>query len=267
LAPLAYSSTAPLDRMTLRLRQIALAARDLERAADDIAAVFGAPAPFHDPGVGMFGLHNAVFALGDTFLEIVSPLRDDASAARFLARKGGDAGYMVILQTDDLDRERRRLIDLGVRVVFETQLEEIATIHLHPRDVGGAIVSLDEARPAASWRWAGEGWERKTPSKTAGVLRAAEIASRDPTATAMRWAVVLGTAPPQRSGAVLDIPLSGSRLRFVACDDDAAEGLVAVEIDALNRAAVFGSARSRGLLAGEDEILLCGTRFRLVGRV
>ena len=30
-----------------------------------------------------------------------------------------------------------------------------------PRDVGGAIVSLDRPLPPASWRWAGPGWEEK----------------------------------------------------------------------------------------------------------
>jgi len=47
-----------------RLRQVALVARDCGRVAGELHQAFGWPAPFHDPGVGQFGLTNAVFAAG-----------------------------------------------------------------------------------------------------------------------------------------------------------------------------------------------------------
>ena len=249
--------------MTLRLRQVALAARDLERAAADIRAVFAPPAPFHDPGVATFGLHNAVFALGDTFLEVVSPVREDASAARFLVRKGGDAGYMAIFQSDDLARERQRLDRLGVRVVFELALEDIATIHLHPRDIGGAIVSLDEANPPASWRWAGPTWQQTPASRVTGVLCGVDIAARQPDAMAARWAEVLGTSRVDRGGNVPTIPLEGAVVRFVGCRDVREEGLTTVDVVALDRDQILNAARSRGLATGDD-VTICGTRFRLL---
>jgi hypothetical protein len=133
----------------MRLRQVALVARELEPVVDDLGAVLGLEVAFRDPGVAEFGLRNAIFAIGDTFLEVVSPVRPDATAARFLERRGGDGGYMAIFQTTDLGAARARLERLGVRIVWEIAFDDIATIHLHPRDVGGAIVSLDEARPAS----------------------------------------------------------------------------------------------------------------------
>ena len=56
-----------------RLRQVALVARDCGQVAGELRRVFGWPPPFHDPGVGQFGLTNAVFAVGDTFVEVVAP--------------------------------------------------------------------------------------------------------------------------------------------------------------------------------------------------
>ncbi len=175
----------------MRLRQIALAARDLDAATDDLCAVLGIEIAFRDPGVKVFGLRNAVMPVGDTFLEVVSPIDPGASAARWLSRRGGDGGYMAILQTPDLAAERRRLERLGVRVVWEASLEDIAAIHLHPRDVGAAIVSFDEPRPPESWRWAGP-WRGHVRNDRVGVLRGAVLQAADPDALAARWGEVLG---------------------------------------------------------------------------
>src|SRR5215210_5787432 len=125
-----------------RLRQIALVARDLGAASDAVRAALKTGDPYADPGVAQFGLANAVFAIGDTFVEVVSPTRDDTTAGRLLAKRGADAGYMAIFQMDDLAAARRRVADLGIRIVWQADLDDIAGTHLHPKDVPGAIVSL-----------------------------------------------------------------------------------------------------------------------------
>src|SRR5260370_1008417 len=62
-----------------RLRQVALVARDCGQVAGELRRAFGWPPPFHDPGVGRFGLANAVFAVGDTFVEVVAPAQPDTT--------------------------------------------------------------------------------------------------------------------------------------------------------------------------------------------
>ena len=54
---------------------------------------------------------------------------------------------MAIFEVDDLDARVERLAGIGVRVVWHIDLDDIRARHLHLRDVGGAIVSLDEPRP------------------------------------------------------------------------------------------------------------------------
>jgi len=76
------------------LRQVALVARDCGQVAGELRRAFGWPPPFHDPGVGRFGLTNAVFAVGDTFVEVVAPAQPDTTAGRYLERRGGDGGYI-----------------------------------------------------------------------------------------------------------------------------------------------------------------------------
>ena len=56
-----------------RLRQVALVAHDCGRVTAGLSRAFGWARPFCDPGVGQFGLTNAVFAVGDTFVEVVAP--------------------------------------------------------------------------------------------------------------------------------------------------------------------------------------------------
>ncbi|MDX1649339.1 MAG: VOC family protein, partial [Myxococcota bacterium] len=172
----------------MRLRQVALAAHDLEPVVAQLQATLDLEVAFRDPGVATFGLHNAVLPVGDAFLEVVSPVRADAPAARWLARHGGDGGYMVIVQCEDLAAARRRVASLGVRIVFEVTLEDIATLHLHPRDVGGAILSLDESRPPASWRWAGPDWPAHRRTQVVTGLAGAVIAVEAPERVARRWA-------------------------------------------------------------------------------
>ena len=103
---------------------------------------------------------NAVFPVGDAFLEIVSPVQEGTTAGRLLDKHGGDYGYMVIMQLSDLEAARARLDGLGVRVVWKADLRDAAGTHLHPKDVGGTILSLDWMDPPESWRWAGPDWEQ-----------------------------------------------------------------------------------------------------------
>ena len=92
----------------MRLRQIALVAHDLAAAETDIRAILGLDYAYDDPGVGKFGLRNAVFPVGETFLEVVSPKKPGTTAGRLLEKRGGDGGYMVILQVEDTAEARAR---------------------------------------------------------------------------------------------------------------------------------------------------------------
>lgn len=218
---------------------------------------------FRDPAVSLFGLENALFPTGDAFLEVVSPVREDASAARLLARRGGDGGYMVILQCEELEKQRRRVEELGVRVVWETAFDDIATIHLHPRDVGGAIVSLDEARPPTSWRWAGPDWETKVRTGVVRGILGAELQSPDPAALAARWSQVLASPTRRVSDDVHEIALEAGRLRFVAERDGRGEGLGGIELDVVDRGRLLAAAHERRLRVDDDVVEICGTRLRL----
>ena len=92
----------------LRLRQIAFVAHDLEPVVQDLQSVLGLDVCFHDPDLDVFGLHNALLPVGTQFVEVVAPIREGTAGGRYLDRRGGDGGYMVITHTDDHPRRRAR---------------------------------------------------------------------------------------------------------------------------------------------------------------
>ncbi|MGH7858897.1 MAG: VOC family protein, partial [Candidatus Binatia bacterium] len=171
----------------MRIRQVVFVAAELDRLVEDLCAVLGTAVGFNDPGVKEFGLRNAVLPLGDQFVEVVSPVEEWAPAKRYLERRKGDGGYMLILQMDDLDRDEKRLEELGVRVVWKADLPEIRGRHLHPKDTGGTLLSLDQPRVAAEWPWAGPRWKEVRQSGAVRKILAVEIQAEDPEPLARRW--------------------------------------------------------------------------------
>jgi Glyoxalase-like domain len=171
----------------LRFRQAVLAARDLDAAVNELRYKLPLGEPYADPGVALFGLRNAVMPLGDTFVEVVSPVQDNTAAGRFLDRRG-DGAYMAMFQLDDLAGARERAKGLGIREVWSIELDDITACHLHPADIGAAIVSLDRPVPPESWRWAGP-WEPHGEARTTGLT----LSASEPDDLGKRWGDVLGS--------------------------------------------------------------------------
>jgi hypothetical protein len=176
----------------IRIRQVAMIAPDLDPVVDELCETFGLQVCFHDPGVGEFGLRNALLLVGDQFIEVLSPTRAGTTVQRLLDKRGGAGGYMAIFEVDDLDDRVDRLAANDVRIVWAGDLPDIRGRHLHPRDVGGTLVSIDQPVPAGSWRWGGPDWQ----ARSAGLLADAAVASienavvaaDDPDAMRSRWA-------------------------------------------------------------------------------
>ncbi len=218
----------------LRLRQIALVAEDLPAAEAQVAAALGVSRCFRDPGVGAFGLHNALFPVGDQFLEIVSPTQEGTTAGRQLAKRGGDGGYMVLAQTDDLAGFRERFAQLGVRVVYEAEDEGILGLHLHPKDIGGAVVSIDQTDDPAEWTWAGPVWRNHQDTSVVTGFAAVEIQADDPEAMALRWAAILDRPRRLADGHQI-IDLDDAEIRFVPVTDGRGEGVGGFDVVAADR--------------------------------
>ncbi|MFI5003779.1 MAG: hypothetical protein ACHQE6_02075 [Solirubrobacterales bacterium] len=237
----------------VRLRQAVLVAAELEPVASALRSALNLEEPFRDPGVGEFGLANVVFALGDCFVEVISPIQPDTAAGRYLARHGGDGGYMVIFDLEDLEGARERARGLGVRVVWQIDLPDISGTHLHPVDMRGAIVSLDRSEPYGTWRWGGPQWTGRIGAGAPGRLAGVTLAVSDPAAVAVRWGEVLGLGVSGEDRPLLR--LDDGEVRFETAASERAEGLVEIALEL-----------PQELPGGREVVELGGVRIRRVGR-
>lgn len=256
----------------LRLRQIALVARELAPSEAVIADVLGAEVCYRDPGVGKYGLHNALFAFGGTFLEIVAPKQAGTTAERYIERRKGDGGYMFIVDCDDLEARREHVKALGVRLVEELKSGDdllwSEALHLHPRDTGGTLLSIDRhsggVNMQGGYKWAGAEWQGFDRSPRVRSIIGAAIQSDDPEHLSARWSAILQRAVVRREGAY-EIPLDQGFARFVEPQDDRGEGLAAVHLSVKDAAGILTAADRNSLERGENWVDMGGVRFVLIG--
>ena len=246
----------------MRIRQIALVAKEMVPVRGALFDLLGVSDAYVDPKISKFGLQNIVITAGDTFLEVVCPIEEGTTAGRLLERRGGDGGYMVIVHVDDLATEKSRLAGTDIRTVWETDIGHARAIHLHPKDVPGAIASLDEMDPPEAWYWAGTDWNERR-AKNVGNIVAAEIQSDDPASTAEKWSVAYDR-PLQSGAAVPTMPFDTGEVRFVKAEDGRRTGLRAVDVELADMDAVFAAAQRHGLERDGNTVTVCGTAINFV---
>ena len=253
--------------MWLRLRQIALVAYRLEPVAADLEAVFGLEVGHIDPGVGKWGLHNVLMPVGSQFLEIVAPTEEGTPGGRYLERRGGDGGYMVITQCDTHPPRRARIEELGIRTVLDRDSDEHKIMQLHPKDSGGSFLEIDWAEggedPAGPWPPAGFDWQKAVRTDVISAITAAEIQCDDPAKTAARWSEIIETPLGEDEAGNETLQLENAAIRFVAATDGRGEGLGGIDVKAVDRNRALAAAQERGLVDDQSTITIGGLRFYL----
>lgn len=257
--------------MWLRLRQIALVARRLRPVVDDLSAVLGIDPCYVDPGVGVFGLENTLLPVGNQFLEVVAPVRDGTAGGRYLDRRQGDGGYMVITQTDAHARRRARAQELGVRIAFEfDDPDGYRCMQLHPRDTGATFFEIDEQRgegaldPDGPWHPAGPDWQRHRRTEVSRAIVAAELQVDRPRDVARRWGDIAEVDVHDDEGGRPALALDNATLRFVPVADGRGEGLGGIDVLVTSAADVRGRAAARGCTGADATVMIGGLRIGLL---
>lgn len=255
--------------MTIQLRQICLVARELRPVIGDLTYVLGIKSCFVDPGVGAFGLENTLMCVGRNFLEVVAPIEENTAGGRFLDRRGGDGGYMVICQAHSKEEQqavRQRALDNGIRIAHESDRQDWSICQIHPRDMVSSFFEIDWMEPNDFNGWwmpsGGLQWEDKVDQSLTVDYVGVELQSDDPAGVSELWSKVSGE-PASIVDGEIHIRFNNATLRFVESTDGRGPGLGGLDIRVANRPGILGRAKERGCYVNDQQVDICGTRFYL----
>jgi hypothetical protein len=159
---------------------------------------------------------------------------------------------------------------MGVRDIWRHDGDDCHATHFHPKDVPGAILSIDDMGPEGNpdeelsrWKWAGPNWQEFVQTQDTKALTAVEIQSDDPDTLAARWAEILDMSVASIDGKPA-VQLDNAHIRFVADTDGRGVGISAIDVRPANRENILRVADKLDLVGPDDQIMLCGVRVNLV---
>lgn len=238
LASPALAQEGPAVRPS-RVRHYVIAARDLEATCNqlyDVLEVEPTPKREGPEPTLAFGFRTRMIRVGTTLIEVVSPIREPHQLHSFFAERGGDGGFMVVMQTYDDDALLARAAANGHKLAFE--IPNFRGQHLMQFDYKtfGSRFEFYKYTPEDNW-WGDPLHGAYHDPKAAEDIVGAEVAVADPAAIARTAAATfLGE-------------LEGTSVRFV--DDrriafipsgDGPKGLMALHLKARDRARVGQTA-------------------------
>jgi methylmalonyl-CoA epimerase len=132
--------------MLTQIDHVGIAVSDLREAVERYRRTFGIE-PVHRERMDDQGVEEVLFAVGESFVQLLGALGPDTPVGRFLGKRGPGlhhVGYRVASVADALEHLRVEgigLIDEGPRP--GSRGTTIAFVH--PKDTGGVLVELVEA--------------------------------------------------------------------------------------------------------------------------
>jgi methylmalonyl-CoA/ethylmalonyl-CoA epimerase len=124
---------------------VGIAVVDLDTALQVYGRALGAP-PEHREVVPSQGVEEAMFRLGDSYVQLVSPLDADTPVGRFLSKRGPGLHH-IGFRVDDIAATLRDLKSQGVEVIDEEPRpgsRGTTIAFVHPRGMEGVLVELVE---------------------------------------------------------------------------------------------------------------------------
>ena len=131
--------------MLTAIDHVGIAVEDLEAAVEHYRRTFGIE-PVHRERVESQGVEEVLFAVGESYIQLLGALGPETPVGRFLEKRGPGVhhvGYRVDRVGDTLDRLRAegvQLIDAEPRA----GARGTTIAFVHPQSMGGVLVELVE---------------------------------------------------------------------------------------------------------------------------
>lgn len=126
-----------------RIDHVGVAVEDLDGALALYGERLGMPA-VHRETVSEQGVEAALLDVGDSHVELLSPLGPDTTVGKFLARQGPGLHH-VAYGVDDIEQVLDELRARGARLIDEhprTGIRGSRVAFLHPASTGGVLTEI-----------------------------------------------------------------------------------------------------------------------------
>jgi methylmalonyl-CoA/ethylmalonyl-CoA epimerase len=134
-----------------KIDHVGVAVADLDAAMAFYRETFGIRS-VHEERNEEQGVREAMLVIGDgaTQIQLLAPLDDQSTIAKFIDRHGPGLQQLAFTVTD-IDALSEQLRSRGVRLLYDSARRGTASSRVnfvHPRDAGGVLIELVEPAPA-----------------------------------------------------------------------------------------------------------------------
>ena len=135
------------SHLLIAIDHVGIAVPDLDDALELYSSVFGLHS-IHEEVNTEQGVREAMLAVGDSgsCIQLLAPLNEDSTIAKFLARNGQGI-QQIAYRVTDIDEVSAILRDRGVRLLYDVPkrgTSDSRVNFVHPKDAGGVLVELVE---------------------------------------------------------------------------------------------------------------------------
>jgi methylmalonyl-CoA/ethylmalonyl-CoA epimerase len=137
------------EPLFIALDHVGIAVEDLDTAIAFYETAFGMRLAHRETNSEQ-GVEEAMMEVGDSAIQLLSPLSPDTAIGKFLSTKGPGIQQMAY-RVADIDAASARLRESGLRLLYDEPRIGTAGSRvnfIHPKSAGGVLVELVE--PAAS---------------------------------------------------------------------------------------------------------------------
>jgi methylmalonyl-CoA/ethylmalonyl-CoA epimerase len=131
------------DALLTEIDHVAIAVNDLEVAIAWYGEVFGATVD-HRERVERDGVEEALLKVADSYVQLLTPVRDDSPVAKYLATKG-EGLHHIGYRVDDCAAALQAIKDAGGRVIDDEPRpgsRGTTVAFVHPKTSFGTLIEL-----------------------------------------------------------------------------------------------------------------------------
>ena len=136
-----------MESLFTEIDHVAIAVNDLEAAIAWYAEVFGALVE-HREVVETDGVEEALVRVADSYIQLLTPTRDDSPVAKYLANKG-EGLHHIAYRVDDCARALDAVKASGARVIDDAPRpgsRNTMVAFIHPKASFGTLIELVQER-------------------------------------------------------------------------------------------------------------------------